>query len=367
MRTLTTFFFLFCAATITVAQTLPGVKVESQPAQAYIERRDGTQLVNFDLVVENNTAEKISLVRLEVSAFDKRGALQARKFLDTNGINPNVLTVSNREIEPHTKTVIYNPFFAWEPMFELARLDYALEFQGKDGKSTYTAAVSVAPVPYQNKVRLMLPLRGRFLVHDGHDALAHHRRWNFWHPAAQQFGLTSNSARYSYDFTLVDEKGRLYKTDGKTNEDWYSYNAPVYASGPGKIVATDGHWPDSSRDKENLFNPNDLLQGTLALFGNHVIIDHGNGEFSIYGHLRQGSVKVKVGDLVRAGDMLATMGMSGSANNPHLHYQLNTEWKKGVEGLPSYFHDFKRVLGSRKIAVQEGQADTGDIVENGGR
>lgn len=53
--------------------------------------------------------------------------------------------------------------------------------------------------------------------------------------------------------------------------------------------------------------------------GNGVVVDHGNGWETQYCHLAKGSVKVKVGDQVAAGQALARVGLSGNTEYPHLH------------------------------------------------
>lgn len=56
--------------------------------------------------------------------------------------------------------------------------------------------------------------------------------------------------------------------------------------------------------------------------GNGVRIDHGNGWVSQYCHLARGSVRVRKGDRVAAGEELGLIGASGLAELPHLHFQL---------------------------------------------
>jgi murein DD-endopeptidase MepM/ murein hydrolase activator NlpD len=56
--------------------------------------------------------------------------------------------------------------------------------------------------------------------------------------------------------------------------------------------------------------------------GNAVVIAHGDGWESQYSHLRNGSVRVKAGDIVAAGDTLGLIGMSGNAEFPHLHFEI---------------------------------------------
>jgi murein DD-endopeptidase MepM/ murein hydrolase activator NlpD len=81
------------------------------------------------------------------------------------------------------------------------------------------------------------------------------------------------------------------------------FNAPygtrVYATGAGRVITAGG----SSNG-----------------FGNHVIIDHGYGFQTIYGHLS--SINVSVGENVKRGDMIGLTGSSGTSSGPHLHYQV---------------------------------------------
>jgi murein DD-endopeptidase MepM/ murein hydrolase activator NlpD len=54
--------------------------------------------------------------------------------------------------------------------------------------------------------------------------------------------------------------------------------------------------------------------------GNHVVIDHGNGWLTDYGHMQFGSILVHEGDTVRAGQALGWVGSSGNSDGPHLHF-----------------------------------------------
>ena len=65
-------------------------------------------------------------------------------------------------------------------------------------------------------------------------------------------------------------------------------------------------------------------------FGNLVVVDHGREYFTAYAHLDH--VDVRPGDRVRAGARLGTMGRTGKAGNPHLHFSLHRG--AGGRGLP---------------------------------
>jgi murein DD-endopeptidase MepM/ murein hydrolase activator NlpD len=89
------------------------------------------------------------------------------------------------------------------------------------------------------------------------------------------------------------------------------YGSQVYATGAGKVIVA-GWSPDG--------------------FGYHVIIDHGYGFQTIYGHLSK--IEVPSGLNVKRGDMLGLTGNSGTSSGPHLHYQINYN---GNHQNPLYF------------------------------
>ncbi len=55
-------------------------------------------------------------------------------------------------------------------------------------------------------------------------------------------------------------------------------------------------------------------------YGNHVVIDHGNGLTSWYAHLS--TIQVFMGQQVRAGDAIGTEGSTGASTGPHLHFEI---------------------------------------------
>ena len=60
-----------------------------------------------------------------------------------------------------------------------------------------------------------------------------------------------------------------------------------------------------------------------------------DGHYAAYAHLRPGTLKVKVGDTVHAGDVLAHLGNTGNSSEPHLHFQVcDAPSFPASEGLP---------------------------------
>jgi murein DD-endopeptidase MepM/ murein hydrolase activator NlpD len=76
--------------------------------------------------------------------------------------------------------------------------------------------------------------------------------------------------------------------------------APVSAADSGFVVTAGGGWNGG--------------------YGNHVIIDHGNGFTTLYAHLN--SVFVKPGETVSRGQQIGTMGSTGNSTGPHLHFEI---------------------------------------------
>ncbi len=335
----------------------PAPRLTVRPDPAYVELTDGGQALNCDLVLENPAPVSRKLTRVQVTVRDSKGAIGYRRFIDGNGVSPGILTVPNRDVPANGTILLLNPIPVLPRDLEIARVRFDVEL-AEDGDRTVSASVEVAPVVYRGHAKLQLPVRGRLIVWDGHDLLAHHRRWDYLFEPIRAFGFVSNAARYSYDLVPVDAEGAMAHGDETRNESWIGFRAPVHAPAAGTVVAV----VDDQLDNRE-FDTADLKRDLMVVYGNRIVIDHGHGEFSVLAHLANRSATVKVGDRVRAGQVIAAIGASGSALFPHLHYQLQTSATGTAEGLPSYFTAFSRVRGTRRIPVTTGQVDSGEIIE----
>jgi peptidase M23-like protein len=347
------------------------VKVTVKPERPLIERRDALQFINFDFVLENTGSKLLHLNRIEIAIFDNEGKLELRRELDENGHPSGMTTIEVRDLPAGGTIGIFNPFSTFGDEITLAKLCYQFFFNEPDYRtatpldSQYVAEVTVTPQQYTAKTDLALPIRTRTIVFDGHDFYAHHRRLNPADPEVRKFLPHGNADRYAYDLCPVNDTGEMYKDTPYEKKNWYGYGVPVYATGSGRVVAASNDVPDNRYEGKKVVYP-DLPQTEKykRSNGNFVVIDHGNGEYSHFDHMKPGSVRVKSGDEVKQGDQIGEIGFSGDAFIPHLHYMLTDNADPfHAEGLPSYFHNFRRLLGSTAREVSKGQIDSGDIVE----
>jgi peptidase M23-like protein len=353
--------WLFALAVIGGNARAQPVTVTVTPKQPLIESTKAGQSLSFDFILKNPAAGKVELTNLRLSVFDSSGRLILQKYA---GSGLSAVFPGSAAVDGKSTLLILNPFHEFRPALELAKLTYEFVFRedAKDAKE-FSVEVTVEPRPFQPKTGLILPVRGRLLVYEGHDFHAHHRRVDLTNPVVAQLGVTTNPTRYAYDFCVVDDKGVLFRNRGENDEDWLGFGAPVLAPGGGIVKETRNDVDDNVLGKK-MFDFRLVFQDIKAFYGNYVILDHQNGEYSLLLHLKKGSVRVKPGDRVRQGQELGQMGISGDSEFVHVHYQLQNATEINNETLPSYFGPLRWWRGKTFSLVEHGQMDSGEIVEN---
>jgi murein DD-endopeptidase MepM/ murein hydrolase activator NlpD len=72
----------------------------------------------------------------------------------------------------------------------------------------------------------------------------------------------------------------------------------------------------------------------LGIYGNYIVVDHGYGLQTIYGHLSQ--IDVHEGDMVKRGQVMGTSGQTGMAGGDHIHFAMQLD---GVQIDPKEWWD----------------------------
>jgi murein DD-endopeptidase MepM/ murein hydrolase activator NlpD len=127
-------------------------------------------------------------------------------------------------------------------------------------------------------------------------------------------GIETGEA-FAVDWGLVKD-GSLYSGDGTQNEDHYAYGADVLAVHDGKVVFVQDGKPEQTPYQST------PAQEITDFGGNKVILEIGAGVYAAYEHLATGTVAVRVGDTVKAGDVVAKLGNTGPSEGAHLHFGL---------------------------------------------
>lgn len=331
--------------------------IQSKPEKIFIEKGDHKQIINFDFLISNTAADTLSLDKLSVSVFDTENNLIQTRFLDNNGTAPSIFLLPKRMWEGVSTHLIFNPISELEITTPIHRLEYEWIFTNKARKE-FTFKTIVHPRSYLQKHTLYFPLKGRALVYDAHDYTSHHRRFDYNFQPVKELGLNTNFMRYAYDFIVLNEENKQFKNDGKNDSDYFGFGSPVYAVAGGKIIYVAAHHKD-----DKTFNVPKLKENPLELYGNCIAIQHADSSVSIYGHLKENSIQVKLGSMVNANQELAQVGVSGSSFLPHLHFEMRTSVTNQAEGLPSYFDNILILEGKLKRKSLSGLVETGNILE----
>lgn len=350
-----------------VPATAQSLRATALPAQPLLETtRDGQDL-NFDLIFDNPGDQPLTLVRLEVTWFDAAGAFLGQRRLDQNGgdTTMGIVTIPNRTLPARGRLVVFNPFQHFRAPLWLGDLRYEAVFStGKEDAPEQRVELRVAPVPFVPRTPLGFPVQGTSFLHDGHDLTSHHRRLDITGDMTTHFGIAANFTRHAHDFCVTDAQGRLFRTDGATPEDWYGFGTPILATGDGVVAEMHDGMADNRKGAPPPFDRAAIMKNLKLFLGNYVILDHGNGEYSLFAHLRQGSVAVKPGQRVARGARIGAMGMSGDAFLVHLHYQLQSGKGFDKEGLPAVFRDVQFATGNGWSQPTASAVDSGDIVRS---
>jgi hypothetical protein len=129
-------------------------------------------------------------------------------------------------------------------------------------------------------------------------------------------GAVHAAQRFAIDFVRLRPNGRLTKGPLGRLSSYPYYGLPVRSATRGRVVGVRDDLPNQAPFQP----PSGITLATAP--GNHVVVALGRGRFAMYAHLKPGSVRVKRGDRIRAGDILGRIGNSGNTDFPHLRFQL---------------------------------------------
>ena len=200
----------------------------------------------------------LRISQIEVSVYDSASQLVLRRSVNTDAFAPSIAVIGKQILAPGETIDVFNPFSEFESPVSLVALQYSFcllrestEQQREKNRHRlpddcdFLQQFAVSPRRYEDETALILPLRGKIFVWEGHDLYAHHQRVPLGNSKVKSLGITANSNNFASDFIYVDEQGREYHDDPRILENWYGYGKPIYAPGAGVVLATANDVPEN--------------------------------------------------------------------------------------------------------------------------
>lgn len=204
--------------------------------------------------------------------------------------------------------------------------------------SLYRHAVQVGRLSDQLQLPLRLPFLGAWTVTQGDEgAQTHKGKW-----------------AHALDFELLDPEGQRHHGRGLELADYESWGKPVLAPAAGVVESVVDGIEDNQPGRIN----------TEQNWGNSVVLRLAPGLYAQLSHLKKGSLLVKAGDWVAAGQTLAHCGSSGRSPVPHLHFQLQSSPALGAPTLPYPLRRYLRLRDGGLSLQEQARPQLGEAVEN---
>lgn len=185
--------------------------------------------------------------------------------------------------------------------------------------------------------QIQMPVTGQWLITQGHNGEHTHKKdWAL-----------------AWDFEMRDTSGNKYSEDQTKLSDYYCYGKAVYATAAGYVSKVVNSIQDNPIGNAN----------TIDNWGNYVSINHGYGFYTLYAHLKEGSVKLAEGDYIKMGEKIGMVGNSGRSFVPHLHFQAQAAIDAGSRTVFSHILNYKVLQpdGSYRFEAS-GVPEKGDLV-----
>jgi murein DD-endopeptidase len=334
--------FVVLIASVPVGAQLPSAVEFRVPKPPTVATSDSGTFVAYELHVTNLTTNSVTLQRVEVLDADKTGAAVTSladsallRVISHAGVARQSPLAERGRIGAGFRAYVY----LWMPVDRSnppARLKHRLTVQ----RDSTTEVLEGALIPVERAaIAISPPVRGEWAAFNGPSNASGHRRL-----VMALEGHVASGQRFAIDFLQVDSTGssRRPGSDASKNASYYAYGHELRAVADGIVAVT----KDSI--VENVVGAPLPRLDLATVGGNHVGIDIGNGKYALYAHVQPGSLRVKVGDRVKRGQVIALLGNSGNSTEPHVHFQVaDAPTFLSSEGVP-YAVDFE-VIGNCRI------------------
>ena len=295
----------------------------------------------YEVHVTNFTAQPVALKKLEVmSSPDQRvifslGDSALMRAVTRPGMPP-AGQAERLKVNGGMRAVVFL-WVALDAADAPRSVQHRLTIESGTGDSVRTQQLDGAVVPVTPQaVAIGPPLRGGpWLTANGPADVSGHRR-----SLVPINGTPAIAQRFAIDFVMLGDDNKTFTGDQLKNENYHAEGNDALAVANGTVVEVKDSIPENVPGINSRAVP--ITLETVG--GNHVIIDIGGGYYAFYAHLKPGSLKVKVGDKVKRGQVVGLVGNTGNSTEPHLHFHVSdANSPLGSEGVPYRMDSFEIV------------------------
>jgi hypothetical protein len=333
------------------------VIAEPEPVLASNDRRE----LAYELQLINRTQSTVTVRSLEALAGGKVVQKLAGKALETQ-MAPYGQPQHSVKLKPGQGAYVLMDVSLAQKAQVPAELTHRIMVTMNPKQAAVATDYALAPTKVNRREAIVVapPLRGPgWVVANGCCAEFNAHRGT----VLPVNGAAHVAERFAIDFVQIDPMGML--VDGPLDQlsSYPYFGDEVHSATAGKVVGVLDNVPETPAGS---FPPSITAE---KAGGNHVVVAIGGGRYAFYAHLQPGSIRVKVGQNVKVGQVLGLLGNSGNSDAPHLHFHImSTPHPLEANGIPYRFSNFT-VEGTltNTPGIQEGEVAKIEPTERGVR
>lgn len=281
----------------------------------------GKPQIAYELNITNLSGLPMLLTRIDVVDGEKVLASFDGGALNSMLFQPRMNVTDQRSLDAGARVTA----FVWLTLESDAVIPKSIRNRITAGN----AVAEMAPMPISAAKPIVIgpPLRGaNWVALNGPSNTSVHRR-----ALIPIDGHGYIAQRFAIDWVKMNGSSGTFSGDQSNNKSYFAYGNEALAVLDGIVVETKDGIPENVPGVTSRAVP--ITLETIA--GNHIVLDLGGGHYALYAHLQPGSLRVKLGQHVKRGQVLGLVGNTGNSTEPHLHFHImNGPSPLGAEGIP---------------------------------
>jgi murein DD-endopeptidase len=296
---------------------------------------DNTPFVYYEIHLKNTSRETVTIKSIVVHHTSTRLLEIKNETLLNRFHKMDSSSDVNCDLLSGKSAVVYVEYALKATRSEFIKHEIVFEKVKKNSRSARQTILLDLPYPKKSSLVVGAP------VEKGKWAAVYEPSWQRGHRRVFYTvdGKERLPGRFAIDFIKMDDKGLYSSGNPDSITNWFGYGTDVLAVADGVVVAVDTTYSESLSIDAHKHYPFDKATG------NYVALDIG-GYYAFYEHLKPNSIQVKVGDKVKKGTVLASLGFTGNTTGPHLHFHIaNKNSPLGAESIPYVFEEYTYLGG----------------------